>query len=190
MPVRDYYAEVWDGAAASCVVATPSTHPYWHWFREVLRLPKALHQHATGVVPLNGVFLSHGALKAVASMPIPSNVFCELRLETLLDARGIEICRIPAAKGATNSFSSELTWYDSRTAGLYHPVKHLRPHDRLVNGSPRTDKTGTSCQSPWKVGIRPYLYCRGVLIGACMPSSKRPWMDRSGGDVYNFHISR
>jgi len=144
MPVREYYAEVWNSQAAASEFLTPDHNPHWCWFRELNLLPAELRDSAAGVAPLNGLMLSHEALRLIASKPIPADVFSELRLGTLLRANGIHVTPIPAAKASTNSFKPYLTYFDPTRPGLYHPIKSLdstafsaeeiMPDPRILNG--------------------------------------------------------
>jgi hypothetical protein len=127
IPVREYYAEVWDKKAGACTIVTPATHPCWYWFREIGLFSEELRPYAAGLVPLNGVFLSHEAMIAITSKTIPKDVFSELRLGTLLRAHAIELIEIPVTKGATNSWNPYLTHYEPGGLGLYHPVKFVEP---------------------------------------------------------------
>ena len=71
MPVKEFYEELWDGDAVATSVKLIETHPRWQWFRQQLHLlPPHLRQHAAGVVPFNGLLLSHRALAAVVEAEI------------------------------------------------------------------------------------------------------------------------
>ena len=141
MPVKDYYSEVWNSHAAASVVTSVETHPCWHWFREVSKLPEDLRKYACGMVPLNGTLLSHAALLAITSEPIPQGVFGELRIGTLLRSRGIDPIEVPTCKGKTNSWSAYLTEYEPTRPGLYHPVKSLNPKAAVLAKIPIQDKS-------------------------------------------------
>lgn len=125
MPLREYFADVWDADAAGAQVKTPRSHPYWEWFRRDLgKLPEPMRPHATAVVPVNGVLLSRRALEAVCRCQIPSSIFCELRLGTLLRSCGVAPIEMPAHLAQSNGWRTDLTAV-SASPGVYHPVKTL-----------------------------------------------------------------
>lgn len=126
MPIRDFYAEVWDADAAGSEVKRIEADPGW-WFHQRDRLPEHLRRHAAGIVPLNGTLLSDRALAAVAAGPIPPGIFCELRLGTLLRAAGFEPVALPEAKGRMNSWNPALVAFDPDRPGIYHPIKAAVP---------------------------------------------------------------
>lgn len=123
MPVREYYDEVWDADAAGSTAKRIEHEPEWEWFRQMPRLPGPLRAKAGGIVPFNGILLSHRALEAVTSGPIPPNVFCELRLGTLLRNAGFEAQTFSPEKQRTNSFDRRLIDFDPVRPGIYHPIK-------------------------------------------------------------------
>ncbi len=125
-PVRDFYAEVWDRDAAGSTAVLVERDPGWYWFRQADRLPPHLRPKAGGIVPLNGVLLSHRALAAVAGGEIPPGVFSELRLGTLLRHAGFEMGELPGPKRAMNSFDRGLVAFDAGRPGIYHPIKQGR----------------------------------------------------------------
>lgn len=127
MPVREFYDEVWDADAAGAVVKRIERDPDWFWFHQLGRLPEPLRPYAGGLLPLNGTLLSHRALAAVAAGPIPSDVFCELRLGTLLRSCGFPLTELPEPKRRMNSYDSRLIAFDATLPGIYHPVKGAAP---------------------------------------------------------------
>ena len=87
-------------------VSQVCSHPEWQWFREQMHLlPPTLRQHSAGIVPFNGLLLSHRALLAIVDADPPPGIFCELRIGTLLRSAGSAIGRIPARQ-ATDEFVS------------------------------------------------------------------------------------
>lgn len=123
MPVREFYDEVWDEAAAASTVKRIEDDPDWYWFEQRDRLPEDLRAKAGGVVPFNGIMLSHRALAAITARPIPPDVFCELRIGTLLRNAGFEPCSLPREKRVMNSYERSLIQFDPNRPGVYHPVK-------------------------------------------------------------------
>lgn len=122
-PVREFYDEVWDADAAGSVARRIENDPDWYWFHQVGQLPEPLRRHAGGLTPLNGTLLSHRALAAVAAGPVPLEIFCELRLGTLLRSTGFALTELPEPKGRMNSYDRQLITFDAERPGLYHPIK-------------------------------------------------------------------
>ncbi len=125
MPVKEFYREFWDRDVVATSVKRIEAHPEWQWFREQLHLlPPHLRQYAAGVVPFNGLLLSHRALAAVVEAdPLPG-LFCELRIGTLLRAAKFELTELPPEKRRMNSFHRLNITFDGVTPGIYHPIKH------------------------------------------------------------------
>ncbi|HEU5116039.1 MAG TPA: hypothetical protein VFT74_05115 [Isosphaeraceae bacterium] len=123
MPVREFYDEVWDADAAGAVAKRIERDPDWFWFHQIGLLPEALRPHAGGLLPLNGTLLSHRALAAITASPIPPNIFCELRLGTVLRACGFTLTELPEPKRRMNSYDSRLITFDANRPGIYHPIK-------------------------------------------------------------------
>jgi len=127
MPLHDYYTEVWDADAAASQVKTLQTTPQWDWFGlHGARLPERLKPHAAGLVPFNGILLSHRALEQICRMEIPRQINNELRLGTLLASSGILLTAFPFEKAAGNDWREDLITIRP-TPGLYHPVKRILP---------------------------------------------------------------
>ncbi len=124
-PVKEFFGELWDRDVVGTSVKLHETHPEWHWFREQMHLlPPALRQHAAGIVPFNGLLLSHRALSAVVDADPPPGIFCELRIGTLLRSAGFELAEYPPDKQRMNSFHLLNISFDGITPGIYHPIKH------------------------------------------------------------------
>ena len=132
MPVRDFYRDLWDKDVVGTSIKRIETHPDWQWFREQLHLlPSNLRQHAAGVVPFNGLLLSHRALAAVVAADPPPGLFCELRIGTLLRAAGFDLHAMPPEKQRMNSFHPQNITFDGVTPGIYHPIKQRLPYGSL-----------------------------------------------------------
>lgn len=123
MPVREFYDEVWDVDAAGSVARRIEHDPDWYWFHQVGQMPEPLRGHAGGLIPLNGTLLSHRALAAVATGPVPQGIFCELRLGTLLRSSGFALTELPEPKRRMNSYDRRLITFDAGRPGIYHPIK-------------------------------------------------------------------
>ena len=65
----------------------------------------------------------HRALAAITASPIPPNIFCELRLGTVLRACGFTLTELPEPKRRMNSYDSRLITFDANRPGIYHPIK-------------------------------------------------------------------
>jgi hypothetical protein len=126
-PVKEFFGELWDRDAVGTSVKLHETHPEWQWFREQMHLlPPTLRQHAAGIVPFNGLLLSHRALSAVVDADPPPGIFCELRIGTLLRSAGFEMAEYPPEKQRMNSFHPLNISFDGITPGIYHPIRHSR----------------------------------------------------------------
>jgi hypothetical protein len=124
MPVKAFYGDLWDRDVVATSVKRWETHPRWQWFRQQSHLlPPHLRPHAAGVVPFNGLLLSHRALAAVVASDPPPAIFCELRIGTLLRAAGFEFHELPPEKRTMNSFHPLNVKFDGKTPGIYHPIK-------------------------------------------------------------------
>jgi hypothetical protein len=124
VPMREFYAEVWDCDVACAECYFLDRHWHWNWFSEVSRLPKELHQHAAGIVPLAGTLLADRVVKSITKGSIPLNVFCDLRLGTLVRACGFDIIRLPYEKARNITWKAN-SFFPVATPA-YHPVKTLR----------------------------------------------------------------
>jgi glycosyltransferase involved in cell wall biosynthesis len=124
MPVREFYGDLWDRDVVATAVKRWETHPRWHWFHQQSHLlSPQLRPHAAGVVPLNGLLLSHCALCSVVAANPPPGIFSELRIGTLLRAAGFEFHELPPEKRRMNSFHHLNVEFDGVTPGIYHPIK-------------------------------------------------------------------
>jgi len=127
MPLRDYYRDVWDADAAGSELKTPQNTPDWEWFSECgSRLPEALRPHMTGLVPFNGILLSHRTLDRICNQEIPKHINNELRLGTLLSACGFQMRTIDRTTSSTNRWRADQITVTGKP-GLYHPVKAVLP---------------------------------------------------------------
>jgi hypothetical protein len=122
MGIRDFYDLVWDaGAAATSVKEFPD--PFWHWFGEVRSIPGQFRKYVCGMAPFNGTFYSRRALEAIADdSSIDVNVYCELRIATLLRKNGFHICQMPWWEETNKWFELPIP-FDENKPWIYHPVK-------------------------------------------------------------------
>jgi hypothetical protein len=126
LPIPEWFQEVWDADVSTPRLLTPREHPDWYWFSQVPALPPEFRPHACGMAILNGIMLSHRALEAVASMPLPQGIFSELRIGTMAQAAGFKPVAWPAEKDRTNRyFQNGSITFNPAVPGLYHPVKSL-----------------------------------------------------------------
>jgi hypothetical protein len=141
MPVKEFFGDLWDKDAVGASVKSHESHPEWFWFRtQIHLLPPALRPHAAGIVPFNGLLLSHRALSAVVNADPPPGLCCELRIGTLLRSLGIEITEYPPEKRRMNSFHPDNITYDGVTPGLYHPIKHSGAIPPSLQGREENDR--------------------------------------------------
>ena len=72
MPVKEFFGELWDRDVVGTSVKLHETHPEWQWFREQMHLlPPPLRQHAAGIVPFNGLLLSHRGSSPSLTLTLP-----------------------------------------------------------------------------------------------------------------------
>lgn len=131
MPVKEYFGALWDEDAAGASTMLIERDPDWWWFHQLDRLPPHVRDVAAGIVPLSGLLLSDRALAAVASSAIPADVYCELRLGTLLRAAGFTLSEYPPETQRMNQWHRDLIVYDADKPGIYHPIK-----ERMLAGQP------------------------------------------------------
>jgi hypothetical protein len=124
-PVQQHYAEVWDCDAAGPGLYYPHLHGWYYWFCETGRMPSAFRTCAAAFSPLCGVMLSRRALEDVTAGEIPNNVYCELRLATVVRAAKYSLCQLPTPKSGQNAFDLDSLRGDCVVPGIYHPVKFL-----------------------------------------------------------------
>lgn len=120
--VRKFYDPVWNADAAATSVYHYG-YQEWPWFREVDRLPTYLHCHAAGIAPFNGAMFSRRALEEVTKDDsVPDDVYCELRMGTLLKKNGLRIETMPWWE-KTNRWGNEWIPFDPSKPWIFHPVK-------------------------------------------------------------------
>lgn len=96
----------------------------WCWWREVGRLPADLRSHRYGLAPLCALVATTACLDAIADSRwdhvFDLDIFCELRLPTVVRACGFEIGRVPAFDGC----SCDIIPDPGTKPGFWHPIKH------------------------------------------------------------------
>ena len=126
-PVREVYRSVWDADAAATNVFDYHHSKDWFWFNQYWSIPPRLRPFAAGMCPFNGIMLKHKALAALTYGSIPSGLFCELRVATLLKSYGFEAAKIDRKYGGQNVATVGRFGKPGvprrNTPGIYHPVK-------------------------------------------------------------------
>jgi hypothetical protein len=121
-PLTSWYKPAWNAPAAASVVVRhdKGEAPGWCWWAEVGRLPTSLRPFACGVLPLAGMLLSRDAVTALLGIVPPPDVFCEVRLGTLLRSLGVEPTPFPSEMGRTVQCVAD---GGEEGAAFAHPVK-------------------------------------------------------------------
>ena len=122
--LAEYYAEVWDADVAGVDFFTRQANPRWHWFLEdINNIPEYDRVYAAGIVPFTCTMFSHEALSEVVANVYRNDIFCELRLGTIVNKLGLTFQRLPPAKRSTLCWH-EYPWRTDRP-GIFHAVKSL-----------------------------------------------------------------
>jgi hypothetical protein len=122
--LAEYYAEVWDADVAGVDFFTRQANLRWRWFLEdINNIPEYDRVYAAGVVPPTGTMFSHEALSEVVANVYRNDIFCELRLGTIVNKLGLTFQRLPPAKRSTLCWH-EYPWRTDRP-GIFHAVKSL-----------------------------------------------------------------
>lgn len=123
--LKEYYKRVWD-----CDVVGPSVfypeRDYWNWFSSIPDLPINARKYATGIVPFNGILLSHKAMSKISKEilnPEFENFNSEMRLATIASMLNMDPVVNPEC-------SRTITWkdidhLDYTKKSLYHPIKSV-----------------------------------------------------------------
>lgn len=94
----------------------------WPLFAEAVRLPREVRALACGIAPLAVVLVSRSALDALADerwdAAFAEDVFCELRMPTLVRASGFRIMEQALPNVLCGRFSGSM-----EQPGIYHAIK-------------------------------------------------------------------
>ena len=94
----------------------------WYWFKESHLLGK-YQQYSIGITPLCILFMDQKCIDAWIDPEFDvlysSDIFCELRLPTILNSRGIKISRIPLSLPNVSTLKSQY----KNIPDIYHPIK-------------------------------------------------------------------
>lgn len=123
--LREHYAEVMAADVAGVDLFTKKQNPKWKWFQddELHKLPAEDRPHAAGIVPFTCTMFSHAALTSVVTNVYREDIFCELRLGTIINKLGLTYKRLPITKRSRISYH-EYPWRTS-SPGLFHSIKSL-----------------------------------------------------------------
>lgn len=128
VPVREFYAPVWEAELAGGRVLTwPKDWDWCWWDRAAVNFYGG--GCVRGVVPFCGLLLSRRAALAAALTsppPVLRAAFLELYAPTLLHAfHGIEIAEFaPAMRRGFGTYGDPIS--DDRKPGIFHPVTEVR----------------------------------------------------------------
>ena len=127
--LEEYYSEVMDADVAGVDFFTRQTNPQWKWFRndEANKLPGEDKLYAAGIVPFTCTMFSHAALEIIVANVYKADIFCEMRLGTIVNKLGLKFQRLPRVKRGTLCWH-EYPWQINRP-GFFHSVKSL-DHNR------------------------------------------------------------
>jgi hypothetical protein len=102
-----------------------SANPDWQWFREaeVAKLPIGDRRFAAGVVPFTCMMFSHKALLGIVTNMWRNDIFCELRLGTIIRKLNLKFRRLPLYARSTICWHT-YSWQANRP-GLFHSIKSL-----------------------------------------------------------------
>jgi hypothetical protein len=131
----EYYAEVRDADVAGIDFFTQEDNPRWKWFgeSELRNLPMEDRKYAAGISPLTCTMFSNEALESIVNNIYRNDVFCELRLGTIIRKLGLKFQRLPVLKRSTICWHI-YPWRADR-AGLFHGIKSL-DHNNGRAGQP------------------------------------------------------
>lgn len=124
-----YYAAVMSADVAGIDLFKRAENPRWKWFMEseIGKLPSADRPYAAGIVPFTCTMFSHEALEGIVANVCRNDVFCELRLGTVVSKLGLNFARLSIPN------RESICWhiYPWRTdrQGLFHSIKSL-DHNR------------------------------------------------------------
>lgn len=122
-PLADWYGDCW--SKDFVVSQIKRLDSKWGWFRRRKgQLPNGLASHRIGIAPLNGVLLSRRAMRAFCESDLPDGVISEMRLPTMLAAKGIHATEMPREKAKTNRYLPRNQSIAIHGTGLFHPVKN------------------------------------------------------------------
>jgi hypothetical protein len=121
--LKDYYAEVMNADVAGVDFFRIKDNPRWKWFMqsELNNIPEVDRKYAAGVVPLTCMLFSHEALEKIVANVYRQDIFCELRLGTIINKLGLNFERLPARKRNTICWHT-YPWQANRP-GLFHGIK-------------------------------------------------------------------
>lgn len=124
MPVRDFYGPLWD---ADCVGINvwrkPAHSDKWVWFKDIGKLPEQWQEEAVGIDPCAVMLFSHRCMDAMSRLPIPRDVFCELRIGSMVKAAGFQVMQHPYGSERISCSILRNVVESQPSLGIYHPVK-------------------------------------------------------------------
>jgi hypothetical protein len=125
-PVESIFKNVWNEHAAAARVFYNSKDPWWWGFTEFLKtIPPEYHKYAAGLVPINGVLISHQAFTCLANNHDKlKTLYCEMRIGTILQKEGFKLNEVSKEFQMNNHWKPESIKL-SKKPGLYHPVKSV-----------------------------------------------------------------
>lgn len=120
--LSDYYSDVWDADVAGVEFFTRDDNPHWKWFRDEMNsIPSEDRSYTAAIVPFTCTMFSHVALEKIVANIYRHDVFCELRLGTIVNKLGLKFQRLPRLERSTLCWH-EYPWQTNRP-GFFHAIK-------------------------------------------------------------------
>jgi len=108
-------------------VLNPIDNEDWCWWQELNRLPKELHQYATGCVPLGFLAISRECLDNISESKFDhifdSDIFSEMRLPTCVKFCGFDVQEFTKTDLKNSIFCYEID-ISTKQVGIFHAVKN------------------------------------------------------------------
>lgn len=101
-------------------INNPRINPKWYWFKQLNSLEK-YSKYAMGITPLAVMFMNKQCIDILLDKEFDTlydkDIFCELRLPTILNSKNIKIIKYPLP---------DVDWNDTvftLKPSIYHPIK-------------------------------------------------------------------
>jgi hypothetical protein len=123
--LKQHYGELMTADVAGVDFFKRKDNPRWKWFMhsELNNIPEEDRKYAAGLVPLTCNMFSHEALEKIVANVYRNDIFCELRLGTIINKLGLKYERLPILKRSTICWHT-YSWQANRP-GLFHGIKSL-----------------------------------------------------------------
>lgn len=109
-------------------ILNPIDNEDWCWWQELNRLPKDLHQYATGCAPLGFLAISRNCLDDISDQKFDSifaaDIFSEMRLPTCVKSCEYNVQEFIKTDLKNSIFCHEIN-IPTKQAGIFHAVKKV-----------------------------------------------------------------